>query len=715
MGKRWRGLLLVLSLMIVLSGMTNPVQASYVDDGMDQKPSSSDGGYYFVQLQDDPVTTYEGDVAGFVATKVDEDEQLDVEATEVKKYQKYLKGKRSNYKSWLQQKSAIVKVVEEYDLTFNGVAVKAEGIDPKVLEQGPGVEKVVKSIQYFPAMNTSHDIIQNQPLWNSGFKGEGVKVGVIDSGIDQDHPFFQDPTLPMPEGFPKEQAGFEGQFITNKVIAAKVYWPDPKATPEAIGDHGTHVAGTIAGIQDYKDPSGVAKTPLSGVAPRAYLGNYNVFPCESCSAESIYIAAAVEDAVRDGMDVINMSLGGTAQPGFDLLDTVVNGATEAGVTVVISAGNSGPNPMTIGSPGTADKVITVAAVANSHFIGQVIDVTVDGETKTLPVATAEPGGIVTEKVDSPLHVVTDGDGKACKGIAEDLTGKIAVIKRGDCTFTEKGEAAQNANADGVILVNNAPGDPSGMSVEEKVKIPVVMVSLDDGNWLSGGSEAKATFDPGALEEFNTENGKTVALFSSRGPTVNYTLKPDVAAVGANVYSATIGGGLNSKNGTSMSAPHVAGAAALLTQARPDWTPQDIKAALIGTGVDPKDNAVPLAVGGGIIQVNDALNTPVLANPATLSFRKVPNKGKDSKKTIEVTLTNTTNKTQQYTVKVDDGKQVKVDKSTVKVNKGKSAIFKVTIDASGKTVWNDYQGYITVTADKGKGKKIRIPYHYHVTN
>ncbi|MDR6227319.1 S8 family serine peptidase [Desmospora profundinema] len=712
MSKKWRGWIVVLSFVFVLTSMVSPAQASFVDDGVNEKAQSSGEEYYFVQLEDESVASYEGDVKGFSATKVEENEQLDVAAPEVKKYQKHLKDKRSEYKSWLKKEGGSkVEVVEEYDLTLNGVAVKADGVNPKELEQGPGVEKVVKSLEYSPAMNTSHDIIQNQPLWNSGFQGEGVKVGVIDSGIEQTHPFFQDSSLPMPEGFPKG----DERFTTNKVIAAKVYWPEPGVTPEAVGDHGTHVAGTIAGVRDYKDPSGAAKTPLSGVAPRAYLGNYNVFPCESCRAQSIYIAAAVEDAVRDGMDVINMSLGGTAQPGFDLLAEIVNAATDAGVTVVISAGNSGPGPMTIGSPGTADKVITVAAVTNSHFIGLPINFTLDGESKTVGAATADPGGLITEGLEAPLHVVTEGDGLGCEGISEDLTGKVAVLKRGACTFTEKAMAAQNANAVGMVLVNNAPGDPSGMFIEEEATIPSVMVSQEDGKAIEAANEASVKMEPGEIGEFNTGNEGLVALFSSRGPTVNYTLKPDVAAVGANVYSATTGGGLTSKNGTSMSAPHVAGAAALMTQARPDWTPQDIKAALIGTGVDTKDHAVPLAVGGGIIQVDDALNTPALANPASLSFGKVPNKGKDSKKTFKVTVTNTSKKAQVYRINVDDVKQVNVDKTQVRVAKGKSATFKVTVDATGKTVWNNYQGYITVTADKGEGKRIRIPYHFHVTN
>src|SRR5690606_27836699 len=148
---------------------------------------------------------------------------------------------------------------------------------------------------------------------------------------------------------------------------------------------------TIAGKRDYKDPTGLVKSPLSGVAPRAYLGNYNVFPCEDCSAESIFIAKAVEDAVNDGMDIINMSLGGEAAVGFDLLVEVVNAASDVGVTMVVAAGNEGPGPMTIASPGIATKAITVGAVSNHHFIGMAMNIEVDGQKREVQIGTSEPG------------------------------------------------------------------------------------------------------------------------------------------------------------------------------------------------------------------------------------------------------------------------------------------------------------------------------------
>lgn len=269
MNKISRGWMLSLLLILALSITSLPVQAQIHTDEK-ATSSKSDGDYYFVELKDDPVATYDGEVKGYKATQVEGQKKLTMKNKHVKSYQNYLSKKRSSYKNWLKGKSSKAKVVKEYSVTLNGVAVKADGINPDTLRKGPGVKKVVKSLKYKPAMNKSHSLINDKPLWNMGYQGDRVKVAVIDSGIDQDHPFLQDPNLKMPEGFPKVPEENEDwvEYTTNKVIVAKVFSPDKEDTPEAIGSHGTHVAGTIAGVEDYKDPSGAAKTPLSGVAPQ---------------------------------------------------------------------------------------------------------------------------------------------------------------------------------------------------------------------------------------------------------------------------------------------------------------------------------------------------------------------------------------------------------------------------------------------------------------
>ncbi|SFS47122.1 S8 family serine peptidase [Marininema halotolerans] len=707
MKKNWWFSLILLVCMVALSSFTSPVQAWDPNTDAEEK-SDGKSGYYFVELKNEPVADYKGDIKGLKATRVAKGEQLNAQEPNVKAYEKYLSNKRGQYNNWLKTKAGKAKVVENYSLTLNGVAVKANGVNPAVLKQGPGVKRVVKSIQYRPAMNASHGIINDRPMWTMGYKGAGVKVAVIDSGIDQDHPFLTDDSLKMPEGFPKVGKDEWKAFTSNKVIAARVFSPDANATPKAIGSHGTHVSGTIAGKSGYKDPSGAAKSRLSGVAPKAYLGNYNVFPCNGCSAESIYIAAAIEAAVKDGMDIANMSLGGPAEPGFDLLTEIVNDASDAGMTMVLSAGNSGPGPMTIGSPGTAEKAITVAAVANGHFIGQSIQILQGGKEQSVAVANASPGGAVTKEIKGERVIVEDGDGKACSGIAGDLTGKIAVIKRGDCTFTIKAFNAQEKGAAGVIITNNVTGDPSGMTIEEKVTIPAVMVSQEDGNMIRQGEDVSVKMAPDALQDFKSENAKTLASFSSRGPTVNNTLKPDVAGVGVNVYSSVVGGGLASYNGTSMAAPHVAGAAALLKEARPNWKPEDIKAALMGTGRNIKGGETkPLEVGGGIINVFKALYTPAMAYPSSLSFGLVD---KEKEKTMKITLKNTTKTEQTYQIRVNKH-LAKLSTTSLHLAKGKKGTIKVTIAPTAEEAGNDLQGYIHVRTEEGN--KIRIPLHYRV--
>lgn len=724
MKAKWR---FSMSLALTGSLLLSSVSVAFAVDANTDAKSKTDSasGYYFVQLEDDPVATYTGDVKGFKATKTAPNKKLDPNTSDVKNYQSYLSQKRNALKQWMKLKAKSSKVVTEYSLSFNGVGIKASPEDAKKIAQAPGVEKVVVSKQYRPAMNRSHEIINNLPLWNLGYKGEGMKVAVIDSGVDNKHPFLTDSSLPMPEGFPKVQVGLDGEtpmtewaekYTSNKVIVAKVYSPEAKnykadgtgtSTPEAIDTHGTHVSGTIAGIEGYTDPTGLAQTKLSGVAPKAYLGNYNVFPCDDCSADSIFIAKAVEDAVNDGMDVANLSLGGTATPGLDLLVEIVNAASDAGMTMVIAAGNDGPGPATVGSPGTADKVITVAAVSNSHFFGKSIQATVNGSNRTLPIGSASPGGVVTKEVTAPLAVVTEGNGLGCSEITEDVAGKIAVIKRGSCTFTTKAANAQAKGAQGVLIVNNQPGDPTSPSVETSVTIPVGMVSDVDGTWLSNGT-GSATFTPGSDHEFTTPNSNLIAGFSSRGPTINYTLKPDVAAVGVNVYSSTVGGGLGSLNGTSMATPHVAGAAALLLEARPEWGPQDVKSALMATASSPKSALLPVEVGAGVINVSKALNPVAIANPASLSFKQLK-KSADGSKTLSVTLKNTSDRNQTYMLK-SDSTLLKTSKSYVSLAEGKSATFDVTVSANKEA--GDYQGYITITALRGSS--IRIPFYYNIT-
>ncbi|MDP9350227.1 MAG: S8 family serine peptidase, partial [Chloroflexota bacterium] len=452
-------------------------------------------------------------------------------------------------------------------------------------------------------MNVTHSIIGTETLWKqvggTSKAGLGIKVGIVDSGIDHVHPFLTDSSLSMPAGFPKCDVEENCQFTSNKVIVAREYPKSSDYTSEDKNGHGTHVSGTVAGVHGTSAPS-VGGT-LSGVAPKAYLGNYNVFPGDTGSASEYDIIDALEDATRDGMDVLNMSLGGGVLPGPDPLADAVNSTVDAGIVVAVAAGNSGPGSETISSPGVAEKALTVGATTNPHFIGIAVGVTDAGVPTELASFGAAVGDF--EAYETPVSAryvdwnAIDGlgNGEACEpSLHPDLQGAIALIKRGTCTFTTKVRNAENAGAVGVLLFNQVAGDPVAMGhdgTEPKPVIPAVMVSKDKGlamqDWYTTNGGGHATVDGSSKSEFITENVDIIAGFSSRGPTpYTYRIKPDVSAPGVNVYSSVPGVDFAMYQGTSMASPHVAGASAVLRQLNPRWSPQQIKSALSSTAKRP---------------------------------------------------------------------------------------------------------------------------------
>src|SRR6266481_2468579 len=327
-------------------------------------------GYAIVILADPPLADAPG-VAHLKNGKIDFNNAANG------KYQSALAHARNDFKQWLKATNSPVKVLREYDTVLNGFGVKLNGASFDSLRAGPGVVSVEPGLTYALSMNRSVGVINAPAAWSAlggvANAGAGMKIGVIDSGIDQTHPFLTDNSLNPPAGFPKFDPGNQ-QFTSKKVIVARVYFTGKPGTftAEALQDHGTHVSGTIAGVNGTTAPAKgkfPTVTGLSGVAPKAFLGNYNVFPGQTGNATSHDIAQAIEDAVKDGMDVINMSLGGGINGFKDQLTVASNRAANAGVVVAIAVGNSGPGVNTVESPGQAADAITACASTNNHFFG----------------------------------------------------------------------------------------------------------------------------------------------------------------------------------------------------------------------------------------------------------------------------------------------------------------------------------------------------------
>lgn len=588
------------------------------------QPSTVSGDYTeqvsTTQQSDYALVTFTLDaVAVNPGTRPAKGNKLDANDAKVKVYKGQLENQHTNFRAYLKKAAPKAQVVGDFYYLLNGVVVKLNGHGLSALAQGPGVKASDFSWLYRPTMNISWGIIGADTLESMGYTGAGIKVGVIDSGIDETSPFF----------------ACKGS-IQHKVFASGVaygYAPDTLL----VNEHGTHVAGTIAGC-DYTFSSGpMAGRTIKGVAPGAELYDYNVFPgfgggyvAFGGSAFSHDIAQALEEALMDGMDVVNMSLGGGVQGPHDFLAEAVNAAASAGMVVVVAAGNEGPGKYTLSSPGSAAKAITVGASTNPHYIGVTINLA-DGSS--YGAALGDFNGFAPPVSGAAFAVASPANG--CTAVGAGVSGKIAIIDRGACTFTTKVRNAQSAGAIGVIVVNNAPGDPIAMGQDGTTPvpaIPAVMVAQDDGP----GLKAKAgittmSVDGTSPTEIVSSNADYLARFSSRGP-VPYTgiIKPDVVAPGVNILSSVFDGKFAFFQGTSMATPHVTGSVALLLQAHSGWSPEDVKSALVNTADRPPHLESSLAGGtlvglsavqrgGGRINLPKANGVNVLISPSSVSF------------------------------------------------------------------------------------------------
>lgn len=620
----WSLLTATLALALAVSGLAVAAPPSASGD-------ANAGDYVIVTLPSPAAAQYEGGIPGLERTKPLRG-RFDPNSQAYQNYRRHLEDEHGAFLSSLRRVAPRAEVVREYFAVLNGFAIKLNGHRPEDVARAQGAQRVGNSWLYRPTMNTSVDLINADDVWGSlggrAEAGSGIKVGVIDSGIDDSHVFFD-----CKDG----EGGDSIPGITHKVYASGVALGPINPYPDIVFDHGTHVAGTIGGcVTDGSTASPVQVSGhLSGVAPGAELHDYNVFPGYGAgfwafggSAFSHDIAAALEDAVLDGMDVVNMSLGGSVQGPHDFLAEASNATVDAGIVVVVAAGNSGPGDMTVESPGSAEKVITAGASTNGHLGG--VPVTVTGFDDPFVAAAGDFGPYGTPVGGDLIEwsSATGGDTTGCNAVGTVLTGDpIVLIDRGACTFTTKVRNAQDAGAIGVVVVNNVAGPPSGMAhdnTEPKPTILAVMVSQSDGGTIRSGLPATATIG-GAAEEFPA-TPNVLAGFSSRGPTpFTYLIKPDVVAPGVNVYSSVFNDQFAFFQGTSMATPHVAGAAALLLHAHIDWGPAEVKSALVNranagivTGL-PNDRATPLQIGNGLIQVDLAADAGVFASPVSVSF------------------------------------------------------------------------------------------------
>lgn len=532
---------------------------------------------------------------------------------------------------------------------LNAVFVQAPASRVAELRALPGVKAVAPLHRFRLHLNKAVELENVPAAWNAlggtSNAGAGVRIAIIDTGIDQRHPAFQGSSPPA--GFTPvctEQAqtgqsfGWKnctGTFTNGKVIVARSYVaelasgalnfdgvarPDDVSPRDHIG-HGTALGMITAGATN-TGPTGIT---ITGLAPKAWLGSYKVFgsPGLNDFTGGDVLISAVEDALNDGMNIAVLSLGSPAftgpldtgavcgQPAGTPCDPealAVENAVRAGMLVVASAGNSGDssgNPPTLNSvesPATAPSAIAAGASTNSHEFTNVVQVSgpgVPANLRTIPSVFGD-GPLPAQPLTAPAADVTklDPTGLACNALApSSLSGAIVLITRGTCDFVSKVTNAQNAGAAGVIFVDNVDEDVSSISPIGLgfTTIPAAIISMANGAALRAylGSRTDVHFTmSNNIGETASAAFNQVAPFSSRGPSIAYALKPEAMGVGTNVYMATEKSDPNGEmydpsgyiaaSGTSFSAPMLAGAAALVKQKNPGFTALQLRSAVIGT-------------------------------------------------------------------------------------------------------------------------------------
>lgn len=787
---------------------------------------------YVVQMRDRPAISYDGRHANFAATAPERGEAYDAEASHVSAYTSYLVA---THDRMLNEVGASGEKIYSYCHTMNGFAARLTPEEAAVLKshddvlnvwEDYAVEVDTNDTPEFLGLTDRRDGLRSR----LGLKGEDVIIGVMDTGAVQEHPSFSD-TLDFelpdfcahPRGFfeyfacrglerlqnivvydapPEKWSGiceageaWSEDDCNNKLIGARWYVDGFLAgtagvvegeflSPRDSSGHGSHTASTAGGNNVIARLNGTRVGRISGMAPRARLAIYKTcwlapgaanFSCFFSDS-----AAATDDAVADGVDVLNFSVG-TAPSFTDTQDLAFLDASNAGVFVARSGGNDGPGFQTInaGEPwvtsvaaSTTDGVLfTLAAGINSPA-------SVAGEYSALEGAITQP---LSESGDITEDVVAAAPIDACgAGLSNDLTGKIALIARGTCSFVEKVENAASAGAIAVLVYTTEVSPKTvmgGDATELTQSIPGVMIDFEPGVALLEALEASNVVNASINDStFTTaeREGNIMAGFSSRGPFVTEPnwIKPDITAPGAQILAAyapdqadgSQGDLFDYLSGTSMSGPHIAGLGALIKEAHPDWSPAQIKSALMTTArqnvvkEDGETPADPFDFGAGHVEPNKAVSpgltydaglidylaascgteTPIpgltpadcqfiatdlglSTDPADLNLPSIGIDQIEASQTIRRTVTavadykrnrwaNPGNKRQKYVADIEapPGFNVSVSPQTLSLRPGETASYEVTVsnETAAPNTWEF--GALTWTSKNGKSHSVRSP-------
>ncbi|MFD1360097.1 S8 family serine peptidase [Lentibacillus salinarum] len=696
---------------------------------------------------------------------------------EKKQYLNKAKKQKKAVKNAMKGKNVNSKALQEFDAVVNGFSVEVNYEDFETIKEIPDVKDVYVANEYErpiaePDMVSSKELVEAQHAWRDyGFKGEGMVVGVIDTGIDHEHQdmvLSDDTDVALTEDHVNETIEDEelpGRYYTEKVPYGYNYMDENHEYTDdfpGASSHGTHVAGSVGANGD-EDNEGIL-----GVAPEAQLLNLKVFgndPAFQSTYGDVYIKA-IDDAIKLNADVLNMSLGSPA--GFVNDESpeqqAVTRAVDNGVLMSISSGNSNkfgegyfypyatnPDYGVNGSPGTADDSLQVASFENDLMTVDALEYTINGEKQTagfLSASETDPptDGSAFDLVDAGLGYPEDYAGK-------DVEGKYALVQRGELDFVTKALNAQSAGAAGVFVYNNEDG-MINMASDPEVAIPQLALSKSDGDVLAkavaDGQDVSISFHGESTAIANPEAGQ-MSAFSSWGLTPNLDFKPEITAPGGQIYSTLNNGEYGIKSGTSMAAPHISGGSALvLERVDQEFGYEDanrVKLArniMMNTGKSVDFEGAPVSPrrqGAGMMQLHAALSTPAIVTASETGEAKVALKEvTDSVVRFELTAENFTDEALTYDVEANaqtdspvDGGDVLVTvpnqfpateldgaaavDNQIKIPANGKTSFAVTIDVSNMDAslnaifTNGYwlEGFVTLTDPNDVNPTLTVPY------
>ncbi len=602
-------LLLLASLLIMnvtASTATEQKLSPYVPQELFLQAMDLESMQVMIELQAPPLAVFQQNIQG----------QL-FESYRTNKHIQRLQTTRQKIIHDFLKLDGIVKINYEYQHLFNGFSLQIDSKDLETLSSFPEIKNIYGINEYYLHREYSVPTVSAPLLWEVRdakgklLTGQDILVGIIDTGIDYWHADMGGGIGKKPDGtYYKVRGGYDFADMS------------PIPHDGGMSFHGTHVAGIVAGNGEAGIATG--ESVGKGVAPEASLMAYKVFASNRRNTGGDAIIKALEAAVVDGCHVVNLSLGKFFGWTEDPLSLVCDRAVDAGVIVVASAGNDGMrneqlNLFPLASPSSGLKTISVASSDETVKPGFIVRISEEEELGTFPGQMLVYSPPLKSDTAFQLLPIT-GYGAEKDYEQSDVEGKAVLVKRGGISFREKALIAAKHGASMLLIYNSVPGLFGGTLGEVDDYIPSMAISKEDGEMLLD----IITRHPESHLIFSYDQISVMSSFSSQGPTPDYYLKPDMTAPGSSILSSAPGGSYAYASGTSMSAPHVAGGAALMRQLHPDWSPAEIKSLLVNYSdliLQPqtRETYSIYRQGAGRMNLSRSARGMVTANPVNLSF------------------------------------------------------------------------------------------------